>query len=67
MTTYSIILAWKIPWTGAWWAIVHGVAELDMTERPILSRALWSWLTENPFLMHMFVEENFVSWLPDGH
>ena len=25
MRTHSSILAWRIPWTGAWWATVHGV------------------------------------------
>ena len=25
MVTHSNILAWKIPWTGAWWATVHEV------------------------------------------
>ena len=33
MATHSSILAWRIPWTGAWRATVHGVAELDMTKR----------------------------------
>jgi len=27
MVTYSSILAWRIPWTGAWWATVHGVTK----------------------------------------
>ena len=27
MAPHSSTLAWKIPWTGAWWAAVHGVAE----------------------------------------
>ena len=27
MVTHSIILAWEIPWTEEWWAIVHGVAK----------------------------------------
>ena len=27
MATHSSILAWKIPWTEAWWATVHGVAK----------------------------------------
>ena len=27
METYSNILAWRIPWTGAWWATVHGVTK----------------------------------------
>ena len=27
ISTHSSILAWKIPWTGAWWATVQGVAE----------------------------------------
>ena len=25
MATHSSILAWRIPWTGAWQAAVHGV------------------------------------------
>ena len=25
--TCSSILAWRIPWTGAWWATVHGVTK----------------------------------------
>ena len=33
MAAHSSILAWKIPTDrGAWWAMVHGVAERDMTE-----------------------------------
>ena len=33
MATHSTILAWRISMErGAWWAIVHGVAELDATE-----------------------------------
>ena len=32
MATHSSILAWEIPWTGAWQATVHGLAESDMTE-----------------------------------
>ena len=35
MATHSSILAWRIPMDrGAWWAAVHGVTELDMTEQP---------------------------------
>ena len=34
MATHFGILAWRIPTDrGTWWATVHGVAELDMTER----------------------------------
>ena len=33
MATHSSILAWRIPMDrGAWWATVHGVTELDITE-----------------------------------
>ena len=27
MANHSSILAWRIPWTGTWWATVHGVTE----------------------------------------
>ena len=27
MAAHSSILAWEIPWTGAWWATVCGVAK----------------------------------------
>ena len=30
--THSSVPAWRIPWTGAWWATVHGAAEADVTE-----------------------------------
>ena len=34
MATHSGILAWRIPIDrGAWWATIHGVAELDMAEQ----------------------------------
>ena len=34
MATHSSILAWRTPMDrGAWWVIVRGVAESDMSER----------------------------------
>ena len=31
--THISVLTWETPWTeGAWWATVHGVAELDRTQ-----------------------------------
>ena len=27
IATHSSILAWRIPWRGAWWAKIHGVAQ----------------------------------------
>ena len=30
---HSSIIAKRIPWTGAWWATGHELAELDMIER----------------------------------
>ena len=27
MATHSNTLAWETPWTGAWWATVHGVVK----------------------------------------
>ena len=33
MAIHSSILAWRIPWTGAWWAAVPEVTqEVDTTE-----------------------------------
>ena len=31
MAIHSSIFAWRIPWTGTWWATVHGVAEWPHT------------------------------------
>ena len=33
MATHFSTLAWKIPWTGAGWTLVHGATELDTTEQ----------------------------------
>ena len=35
MATHSSIPAWKIPWTGAWRATVHGAAKAEHD---------WAWL-----------------------
>ena len=33
MASYSSVLAWRIPGTGApWWTAIYGVAQSDMTE-----------------------------------
>ena len=40
MATHSSILAWSPMDRGAWWAIVHGVPELDMTEDTHLLHSL---------------------------
>ena len=32
LAPHSSTLAWRIPWTEAWRAIVHRVSELDTTE-----------------------------------
>ena len=41
MATHSSTLAWKIPWTGAWWASVHGATESDTTERLHFHFSVW--------------------------
>ena len=33
MATHSSVLAWRIPWTGAWWARVHGVTKNQTTTK----------------------------------
>ena len=38
MTTHCSILAWRIPWTGAWWATVHGVTKESNTTWRLNSR-----------------------------
>ena len=39
MTTHSSILAWRIPWIGAWWATVHRAAN-DTNEQLCKSQAI---------------------------
>ena len=36
MANHSDILAWRIPWTGAWQVTVHGFAESQMSDEYIL-------------------------------
>ena len=45
MATYSGILAWRIPGTGAWWAAVYGVAQ----SRTQLTRLSSSNQGSNPY------------------
>ena len=54
MTTLSSILAWRIPVdTGAWWTIVHGVTELDLTKRLSTAQSLPEYLAKSQgFVYH---------------
>ena len=61
MATHFSTLAWKIPWTGAGWTLVHGATELDTTERLHFAsrhfRALKEikrWLTTKIKFLYMF-------------
>ena len=40
MATHSSNLAWRIPWTQAWWAIIHGVAKCWKQLRQLSMHAL---------------------------
>ena len=42
MTTHSSILAWRNPWRGAWWAIVHGLQRVGhIWATDILTLTFW--------------------------
>ena len=48
MATHSRILAWRIPWTGAWQATVPGVTRVGHnlgTKPPIQFMLLWGYVT----------------------
>ena len=46
MATHSSILAWRIPWIGAWQATIHGVTKkLDTTEQ-LNSSSLVPYITD---------------------
>ena len=52
MTTHSGILAWRIPWTEAWQAIVHGVAKSQTRlKQPSTTTLLFSIL---PLIIFIF-------------
>ena len=40
MATHSSILAWKIPWRGAWWAIVHVAAKSQTRQKRLRTDTL---------------------------
>ena len=55
MTIHSSILAWRNPMDrGAWWTIVHGVAESDTTDK---AHSTYQTLVPDPvsvFSLHLF-------------
>ena len=56
MATHSSILAWRIPMDrGAWWATVHGVAELDMTEQLGTAHHMHGWLIHSITVLRSLV------------
>ena len=44
MATHFSTLAWKIPWTGAGWTLVHGATELDTTDHVTLTQSVYLYL-----------------------
>ena len=50
MAVHSGVLAWRIPWTRAWWAAVYGVAQ-SWTRLKLLS----SMHICIDFYMHLFI------------
>ena len=59
MTTHSSVLVWRIPMDrGAWRATVHGVAELETTERLSTPRRSWDGLVSVLSGMSAFSEKN---------
>jgi len=62
MATHSSILAWRIPWRGAWRAAVHGVSRVghDLVTKPppsILGRGESHWGTGKPLVNDMTIFE----------
>ena len=39
IATHSTIFAWRIPWTGVWWATVHGVTQSQTQLKQLSMRA----------------------------
>ena len=53
MATHSSILAWRIPMDRvAWWSIVHGVAESDMTEWLCIVQHWNTFLNKCSYVIH---------------
>ena len=40
MATYCSILAWRIPWTGAWWGMIHRLTR-SWTRLKHLNSSIW--------------------------
>ena len=42
MAIHSSILAWRSPWTGVWWATVHGIARVghELATKPSAAAGL---------------------------
>ena len=51
VATHSNILAWRIPWTRAWWAIVHRVTKS------------WTWLSDSPTWKNWLFPKCYSQWV----
>ena len=61
MATHSSTLAWRIPWTEPWWAMVYGVTE--WLSRVLLFATPWTVAYQAPWSMG-FSRQEYWSGLP---
>ena len=68
MATHSSVLVWTIPMDrGAWWAIVHGVTKLYMTEGLSTAQHYPLRMSALPFKNHIADTSSSCTSIPKKH
>ena len=57
MVTNSSVLAWRIPWTGAWWTTVHGLQSQTQLSTCLTHAHLYIYVHTHTYIYYIYIYE----------